>query len=156
MSEWYGNLFNFLPAVKTGGDRSLKGKENYKLQAQIVGRVTDIDATGKLFIQGTKSIQFEGKAETVIISGWIDPEDLNQQRRISFSQIADARLVFTTFLEPAAAVITDQDIQRVLVEVEGAAEGEEATTTERIELSEAKRRELILRYINRLLDIIFQ
>lgn len=152
----YGNLFSFLPTAKSGGDRSIKGKESYTLTAQLVGRVTQIDDTGKLFIQGIKSIQFEGKAEAVTISGWVDPQDLNQQRRISFSQIADVRLVFTSFLEPAAALISDADIQRVLIEVQAAEEGEEAVTQERIELSEAKRRELILRYLNRLIDIIFQ
>jgi len=152
----YGNLFAFLPSAKTGGDRSLKGKENYTLKAQIVARVTQIDNTGKLFIQGTKSIQFEGKIETVTISGWVDPQDLNQQRKILFAQIADVRLVFTSFLESATALLSDEDIQRVLIEEQGETEGEEATTTTRIELTEAKRRELILRYLNRLIDIIFQ
>jgi flagellar basal body L-ring protein FlgH len=150
----YGDLFSFLPRAKAGGNRSIQGREEYNLTTELVSRVTRLDENGKAYIQGTRTVQFEGKGDSITIAGWVDPNDLSEQRKIPFSKVADVRLTFNSFLEPDAALLTDRDIERVLRETP--AEGTAPPSTEgKLGLTEAKKRELVLLYINRIMDIIF-
>jgi hypothetical protein len=173
----YGDLFSFLPRALARGDRSIQGRENYSLKTELVTRVTQIDANGNAFIQGTRTIQFGGKGDSITISGWVNPDDLDQQRKISYSKVADVRLAFRSFLQPQGAVLTDQDIQRIITgtaatpttpgttpttpTTPGTTPTTPGTTgtadqTGKISLTEAKKRELVLLYINRIVDILFR
>ncbi len=175
----FGNLFSFLPAARTGGTLSTRGSQEYALQTEIAARVTQIDEAGKALVQGSRGLSLENKEELLTVSGWIDPGVLGSQRAVSFSQLADARLSFRTFLEPAAATLTAADIERVIQQIQAApaaegavppapgpqpAAGAAATaapqapvTQERAtyQLSDRKKMELFLIYINRLVDVLF-
>jgi len=158
----FGDLFSFLPRANASGNRSIQGREEYSLTTELVTRVTRLDENGKAYIEGTRTIQFEGKGDSITLAGWVDPEDLDQQRKISFSKVADVRLAFRSFLQPQANLLNDQDIERILrAEEVPPVEGEStvpAPTAEqgKIGLTEAKKRELVLPYINRIIDIIFR
>jgi hypothetical protein len=156
----YGDLFSFLPRALARGDRSLQGRESYSLKTDLVTRVTQIDANGNAFIQGTRTIQFEGKGDSITLSGWVSPKDLDQQHKISYTKVADVRLAFRSFLQPQGTVLTDQDIQRIITQGAqppagpgGAPAPGQAGT---VGLTDAKKRELVLEYINRIVDIIFR
>jgi ribosomal protein L12E/L44/L45/RPP1/RPP2 len=93
---------------------------------------------------------------------------------VAFAQLADARMQFRTFLEPAGATLTAADIEEVIETIEvpaatvpapgaaapGAAEAPAAQPLieERrsYQLSEEKKIELFLSYINRMVDLLFQ
>jgi flagellar basal body L-ring protein FlgH len=151
----YGGLFSFLPRAKTGDDRSVTGKENYSLQTEIAARVTDIDPTGKLVIAGSRSIQLEGKQETVTLSGRIDPKTVDASRKFNFSRIENARLSFSGFLKPQTDLLSAKDIQTIVNELKTGPNGEttKQTTTQ---LTDQKKKELLLLYLNRLIDVIFR
>ncbi len=170
----FGNLFSFLPATRTGGNQTARGKQEYTLQTEIAARITEIDGTGKARVEGTRSFSLENKEELVSIAGWIDPGILGPDRIVSFSQLADARLQFRTLLEPAGATLTAADIEEVIeiiqtqpVAVPGeAAVGqppEGASTAQPLveerrsyQLTQEKKVELFLSYINRMVDLLFQ
>ena len=114
----FGNLFSFLPSTRSGGSQSAKGKQEYALETEVAARITEIDAAGKARLQGTRSFSLENKEEFVSISGWIDPGTLGSDRRVSFFQLADARLQYRTFLQPAAATLTAADIEEVIEMIE--------------------------------------
>jgi hypothetical protein len=177
----FGNLFSFLPATRTGGNQSVKGNQDYSLETEIAVRVAEIDGTGKARLEGSRTFSLENKEELVAITGWIDPSALGSDRRVSFSQLADARLRFRTFLQPAGATLSAADIEEVIETIEipvltpaaGAAPPEaeaEAETagaaparTETViqerrsyQLSQEKKIELFLSYINRMVDLLFQ
>ncbi|RPJ05161.1 MAG: hypothetical protein EHM28_12640 [Spirochaetaceae bacterium] len=158
----YGNLLSFLPAVQTGRNESVQGKDSYAMSAELSARVTSIDQFGKLVLAGTKVVQFEGKQESVVFSGRVDPRAVDAKGRVDFSRVEGVRLSFTSFLTPLADTITDKDIQEVVKQLEGAestldtgtgATGAQLRTTE---LSPEKKRELVLLYLNRLVDILFK
>lgn len=158
----FGDLFSFLPRANASGNRSIQGREEYTLTTELVTRVDRLDENGKAYIVGTRTIQFEGKGDSIRLEGWVDPDDLDQQRKISFSKVADVRLVFRSFLEPQVNYLKDEDIERILREeaappVEGE-EGVPAPTTEqgKLGLTEKRKRELVILYINRIIDIIFR
>jgi len=159
----YGNLFSFLPVITARGDTRLEGEEAFRYSTLIGGRVTEIDAAGKARIAGFRSTSVAGNGETVSVSGWLDPRDLGSERVIAFSRLADARLSFSTFLQPSEQVLTERDIEEIvstLLEApsEGDAEANAAAAPAQrsYQLSEDKKRELLLRYINRMVDLIFQ
>ncbi len=172
----FGNLFSFLPATRTGGSQSAKGKQEYELQTEIAGRITEIDIDGNALIEGSRTFSLENKRELVSISGWIDPETLGPDRRVSFSQLADSRLSFRTFLEPATATLSPADIEEVIEVIQApaaappavaGAQGPAQPETEAVpaaatqerrsyQLTQEKKVELFLSYINRLVDLLFQ
>ena len=175
----FGNLFSFLPATRTGGNQSVKGGQDYALETEIAARVAEIDDTGKARLEGSRTFSLENKEELIAIAGWIDPGTLGSDRRISFSQLADARIRFRTFLQPAGATLSAADIEEVIqtIEIPGApatagavpaeaaapGEAEEAARAETLiqerriyQLSQEKKIELFLSYINRMVDLLFQ
>ena len=185
----FGNLFSFLPTTRTGGNQSVEGQQDFSLETEIAARVAEIDGTGKARLEGSRTFSVENKDELIAIGGWIDPSTLDSGRRVSFSQLADARLQFRTFLQPSAPTLTTADIEEVIETIEipvrgagvpavpasptEAGEGAPATavpaaqpaapqvetvTQERrsYQLSQEKKLELFLSYINRMVDLLFQ
>ncbi len=114
----FGNLFSFLPATRTGGNQSVQGNQDYSLETEIAVRVAEIDGTGKARLEGSRTFSLENKEELIAITGWIDPTTLGSDRRVSFSQMADARLRYRTFLEPAGATLSAADIEEVIETIE--------------------------------------
>ena len=188
----FGDLLSFLPTVKSGGDRTVKGEEKHELAADIVARVVEVDAAGGVFIRGSRTLSFENKQESLLLSGWVDPRDLSRDRRIAFSRIADSQIVFRSLLQPSENVLTEGDIEETVAEVrreeavsretatppEGETPGAERAAVEELpvageelvagtagealpqqrayRLSTGKKKELLLRYVNRLIDLIFR
>jgi flagellar basal body L-ring protein FlgH len=177
----FGSLFSFLPQARTGGELSTRGRQQYSLQSRFAARVTQVDQAGKARIQGARSVTLGGKLESVALSGWLDPADLRAGREVRFTQLADSRLSFRTMLEPATPTLSSRDIERIVTALaapapggqgaagaapgqgaapqagaQGAAGMQPAAARTEYTLTEASKEELFLRYINRLIDIIFQ
>jgi hypothetical protein len=174
----FGNLFSFLPTTRTGSDQSVEGRQDLSLQTEIAARVAAIDDTGKARLEGSRTFSVENKDELITIAGWIDPRTLGSDRRVSFAQLADARLQFRTFLQPAGATLSAADIEEVIQTFEvpapaagavappaeaGAEAGAAAPQVETViqerrsyQLSQEKKIELFLSYINRMVDLLFQ
>lgn len=172
----YGNLFSFLPNIKTGLDNNVKGGESYSLQSEMVVRVVTLEDGGRGYIEGSREITIDSKKESITLAGYINTKDIDQHRQIPFSKIADSRLVFQTFLYPREFVLTEEDIEEIIEELvsdepvipgEVTAEGEETTVepvTEGVpadgvkrqtRLSKEKKIELFLKYVNRMIDLLF-
>ncbi len=161
------DLFSFLPSGASSGNQSLKGSSSLALQTSFAVRITAVDENGQLILRGGRTITVGGKAETVTLTGTADPSLIGQDRTLPFSSVVDARLVYDTFLATGAPVIGTADVEDKPVTVAaagagaaaavGAAEGgaETGTITKPV-LTEGKRRELLLVYLNRLIDLMFE
>ena len=164
----FGNLFSFLPQTRSGGELSSRGRQQYTLESRFAARVSQVDETGKARIEGTRGVTLEGKQESLALSGWLDPVDLVSGREVRFSQLADARLSFRTLLEPAAPVLTSRDIQQIVAALPPAAApagtpaaapaapGAPAARAAEYTLTDTRKVELFLRYVNRLIDFLFR
>ncbi|MBN2536005.1 MAG: flagellar basal body L-ring protein FlgH [Spirochaetales bacterium] len=173
----YGNLFSFLPDIKTGVDNNLKGDEKYSLQSEMVVRIASLENNENVYIEGSREITIDSKKESITLSGYINIKDINQHRQIPFSKIADSRLVFQTFLYPQEYVLTEADLEEIMqdltLETEGVTAEEtplaeetteapvvEAASSEsavkQIRISKEKKMELFLKYVNRMIDLLFQ
>ncbi|NOY09938.1 MAG: flagellar basal body L-ring protein FlgH [Spirochaetes bacterium] len=181
-----GNLFSFLPDIRSGDTLSGKGKDSYSLKTVMAARVMNTDNNGKALIKGTRSMMIDGRVESITLSGWIDPGNLGKGNKIPFSRIADSKMVYTTVLEANKGTLTDKDIREIITKSAGApgtqsggtvpantkgapaAGGAAGTNTpgstsaansaasgKKYRITDAKKRELLLFYINRMIGLIF-
>jgi hypothetical protein len=168
-----GNLFSFLPQVRTGGDRTLSGGQELSMRGKIAVVVQEVDGTGRALVRGSRTIEIEGREESIEVSGWVSPRDVDGDRNVPFSRVADAHLVYRTLLSSARDVLTAEDIRRVLAAAPAttaqpaAAAGTTATTAtttgstttpaaaSTLSLTDEKKLELLLVYLNRLVDFVF-
>jgi flagellar L-ring protein precursor FlgH len=171
-----GNLFSFLPQVKTGGSQSAKGGSSYSLRGEIPVIVTGMDASGMALISGSRSVTVEGKEESITLSGWVNPRDVDQKGSVGLSHVGSARLIYRTFLIPSTQVLSAKDIQEILAAGAAATSGAPAAATgpaatgsapaagaaalgaptKTLALTDAKKKELLLLYLNRLMDVLFE
>jgi len=182
-----GNLFSFLPQVRTGGTQSATGKDSLSLKTQIPVVVTAVNPDGTAQVQGSRAITVEGKNESITVSGTVTPSLLDQKGSINFSRLANARLTYTTFLASAKDVLSPADLQQLLAPAPAATAAPAAggtapaaagaaapaatgTTTAAaapaataagtaaqtgLSIPDARKKELLLLYLNRLIDIVF-
>ena len=184
-----GNLFSFLPQVRTSGSRNATGRDSLNLKTEIPAVVTALNPDGTVQVQGSRSISIEGKNESVTVSGTVSPGLVDQKGAVAFSRLANSRLVYTTFLSSSQDVLTPADIRQVLAPAPvapapapagtsaqapaagaapaaapgaaGAQAGAQpaqpapAATPPGLTLTDAKKRQLLLLYLNRLIDVIF-
>jgi flagellar L-ring protein precursor FlgH len=179
-----GNLFSFLPQVRTGGAQSAKGKEELSLRTQVPVVVAQVGADGRAQVQGSRSISVEGKEESITVSGLVDPRLVDSKRRIALSQLAGARLVYRTFLRPSRETLTQRDLQEIFAAQPAPAAAGSASATgttaaagtattaagttaaaapaaaaqpaaRTLTITETRKRELLLLYLNSLIDVLF-
>jgi flagellar basal body L-ring protein FlgH len=173
-----GNLFSFLPQVRTGGSLSTTGKDSLALKAEIPVVVTALNPDGTAQVQGSRNITVQGKNESITITGAVSPSLLDQKGSINFSRLTNARLAYTTFLASASDVLSPTDLQALLAPVVAApaagattttagtaaapatgtaqpATGTAATATTSLTITDARKKQLLLLYLNRLIDIVF-
>ncbi len=151
----YGSLLAFLPSTSSKGNLTLSGSEEHSFSTQFVTRVTDITENRLIFVEGTRTITIEGSVETLVLSGWIDIGDLNKNREVSYSRIADLAIIFKGFLEPDTETLSSTDIEQIITEIVGDVDGE-TTQSVTYKLTDDAKLELFLLYVNRLVDIIFR
>lgn len=126
--------------------RSKVGKS--KSQGKVVGvmavLVTGIDpGTGNLELEGSKVFNLSEERINLRLSGTISPEDLDKNRFISSDLIANLRVEYQGTLNPKE--LTNPNIQMKRIS------NPDGTVTEKAELSEPEKQEIILKNIKRLL-----
>ena len=166
-----GNLFSFLPQLRTGGSRTTEGKDNFSLKTLIPVVVTAIAPNGTAQVQGSRSISVEGKNESITVSGSISPGLLDRKGTISFSRLISARLAYTTFLSSTKDVLTQADLKQLLAPATAPGAQPAGTPAQpaagapaaapvppaagTLTITDARKKELLLLYLNRLIDIVF-
>ena len=159
-----GDLFAFLPTGTSSTNESLTGESEVTISATIATRVVGIDASGSLLLQGQSSLRSDSRTETIEITGVVDPALVLEGNRISSSSMADLSIVFTTLLELDTPVLTADDLVRevspIAVDIAETAtdpaieSAPSADADETLAISGERREELLLVYINRLVDLI--
>ena len=182
-----GNLFSFLPQLRTGGTQTTTGKDLLSLKTQVPVVVTAVNPDGSAQVQGSRTVAIQGKNESITVTGSVSPGLLDQKGSISFSRLANARLTYTTFLASTTNVLSPADLQTILAPSPGAAApgaaapaaasapagsapataaaapgaapaataGPAAPVQPGLTITDARKRQLLLIYLNRLIDIVF-
>lgn len=169
----FGDLFSFLPAARSGGDRSVSGDSGWEISGRLAAQVVAVDATGLATVTGSRSISFDGKTDTVALSGAFQVSEMNMDRAVPFDSLVNSTLAFTTTVEPGRDLLTAADIQQIVeastvetVTVDDATAAtpvadsalpapSSAAASTRYELPLDRRRQLFVDYLNRIVDILF-
>lgn len=196
-----GNPLSFLPKGTSNEKSSLKGGENISLSTTLVARVQQLDQGGHALIQGSRTLEVNGRQEMVTVSGWMDPAMMSEGRHVSFRNLADSKLVYSSTLMQKSPVLTQADITQVLSQVApstgtttagqgtatapatsgpptspapttapsaagaptgsapsggtAASSASAGASTGGLALTDAKKRALLVDYLNKMLDLIF-
>ncbi len=177
-----GNLFSFLPQVRTTGSRSTTGRDVLSLKTEIPAVVNAVNPDGTVQVQGSRTVSIEGKNESVTVSGTVSPGLVDQKGSVAFSRLANSRLVYTTFLTAGQNVLSPADVRQILAPAPApsaaapgapaggapaaagapAAPGQAAAAQPAapaaapgLAITDARKRQLLLQYLNRLIDVIF-
>lgn len=182
-----GNPLSFLPPGTSAGKSNLKGGEEIRLSTKLVVRVQKLDATGNAFVQGSRTLEVNGRAEMLTVSGWLDPAMLIDGRSVAFDNLADSNLVYSSTLLQRHPVLTQSDITQALAQAatgaappagagtsaaappapnapatasapstpSASAQGTAGSAAPGLQITEAKKRQLLLEYLNKMLDLIF-
>ncbi len=166
----YGDLLSFLPTVRTEGDRSVKGDSQIALKGSLALTVTGVQGDGVLTLQGRRVVVLNDREESIQLDASVNIRDVSASRSVEFARLAEPRLVYRGPSEPADETIRPEDLAD-LAQAAGAAQPAvgsppaappgpatapaQPTVPARAQLTEERRRELLLRYINRMVDILF-
>lgn len=175
--------FAFLPDIKSGDRKDMEGEEEFSFRGSVSARVSEQREPGLYYIQGSRTTQVQGAVQALTVTGWLDSSLLGEGRTLPFDLLQEGKLVFRSFLETQKPILTEEDIQRGMEEAmqeaqaeggaeeamqeaqaEGGAEevseapdqGRDESSGRGLTLSEEKKRELLLNYINQFLDLVFQ
>ena len=177
-----GNIFSFLPQVRTGGTLTTTGKDSLGLKTQIPVVVTAVNPDGSAAVQGSRTVAIQGKNESITISGTVPAGQ--PAGAVSFSRLANARLTYATFLASAANVLSPADLvtpppppaasaaatpaaagtaapaapagtAAAATPAATSAAGAPAAAPTGLTIPDARKKQLLLQYLNRLVDVIF-
>lgn len=133
-----GNPLEFLPGLKSGDNLKLLGKNEFKAKnAALMVTVKEIHTDGSALIEGVRTISLPSGTDNIRLTGVVDARDV-RGRELSLTAVADLHLAFSTLSESTSAVFTPSDF-------------ETNTST----LTPEKQRDLLLKYYNRFLDVLF-
>lgn len=170
------SLFSFLPQGSSGGSQEVEEEAEYELATGVVAEVVEERTPGRYLLRGSRSIEINGKREELVVEGEFLPGSL-RNGEIRFSDLAGARLTYTAIGMGDELAIEEGDLippDRTAGEDETAGDAGEApeapqdgtasaatesSGTEQesgYRLTEEKKRELLRRYVSRIVDILFQ
>ncbi len=161
-------LISFLPSGRSGAERSLENSQDLTMKAVLAARVTGLDASGALVVEGRRQIVVNGSLEQISVSGSVMADDIIDGK-IAFEKMADARLVFDTNVYPSGEILREGDIvygdetslpvQSTDLDPETEAEESAQTESEAVstvpQIDEERQRALLREYMNRFLQLLF-
>ena len=171
-------LFNFLPSGNTRNEINATGEDESSMQGLLSVRVTEIDGNGGFFLRGGREIRVGKAGQRLEIEGWGSLSLMDDEGRIPFDSLADAVLTFTSFTESSLPVLTGDNfavsettpvpelitpegtpvVPETAPETAGPVPAENAAGNSGpggLKLKDEVRRDLLLQYINQMIDLIF-
>ena len=133
-----GNPLEFLPGLKSGDTLKLQSKNELKAKnTSLMVQVVKIRDNGLAEIEGQRSLTFPSGTDGIHLKGVVDPRDV-KDRRLVLDQVGELQLTFFTAAERTTQVFKPQD-----------------WTADGKGLTPEKQKELLLKYYNRFLDVLF-
>ena len=81
--------------VGSGGDGGGQTVRSGRVTAQITTTVQGINDNGELLINGQQTVDLNGEAQVISVSGRVRPRDISDSNSVLSSRIADARITYT-------------------------------------------------------------
>lgn len=142
------DIFDFLPVADVNENKSIQDSDSFEYQAVMQAGITDI--SGRILsVQGRKQFQINNKSGTIELSGEASISDI-VDNSITSSKLLNPRLRIITLLDNQNTVITGTDIITKILNPDTTGD-----VIEEEDISEEKKKELILYVFNKILNVIF-
>jgi flagellar L-ring protein precursor FlgH len=66
-----------------------------ELSARITANVVEVDPTGLLLVEGTRTVRVNGEVEEIVLRGKVRPQDIGPNNTLYSTYLADASIDFT-------------------------------------------------------------
>ena len=141
-------VFNFLPKGDVEDNKNSQDSDRLKINSVISARIVQVN-DNYVTVRGIKQVSVNNKTSSIDISGDASLQDINGKSILS-SKLTNQSLRITTLIDNQNNVITANDLQTVAANPDSTTDKKQTTS-----LSDAKKRDLLLRYFNKLLNLIF-
>lgn len=81
-------------SVNSGGDGGGQTNRSGRVTAQITVSVVGLDENGELRIEGKQSVELNGEAQVISVTGRVRPRDISDANAVLSSRIADAHITY--------------------------------------------------------------
>lgn len=141
-------IFDFLPKANIEEDKNSIDNDSLKIENVIQGRIVNV-SDNYITVRGTKRIQMNNKVSSITITGDAYYSDV-VDNSINSNKMINPSLSVTTLLDNQRTIITERDLLREVLNPEATTDIIETT-----KLSDAKKREILLNFFNKILNLIF-
>jgi flagellar L-ring protein FlgH len=141
-------ILNFVPKGNVQESGSAQNKDNLKIQTTIQGRITRI-GNNTVTITGSKNLVVNNKSNFVTITGDASFSDVTAKSVLS-SKLIDPQISITSLIDNKNQIINTNDIETVTLNPDSTSDKKQETR-----LKDAKKKELLLNYFNKILNVIF-
>jgi flagellar basal body L-ring protein FlgH len=155
-------LLSFLPQGSSGGSQEVEEEGSYTLSTGVVAEVVETREHGRFLLRGSRSVVINGKREELVVEGEFAPAMIDDGE-IDFEELLRSQLTYTAPGMGEELELSEEDLRAreapADTSEDAAAENGERAPEESgtgYSLREEKQRELLRRYMNRILDILFQ
>jgi hypothetical protein len=141
-------IFTFLPKGNSEETENSQSKDTLKINSEIQGRI--ISAIGNsVTIQARKQIIIDNKSSVMEITGDANLKDIKGNSIFS-TKLINPTLRITTLLDNTRTIINPNDLKTTIINPDSTTDRKTETT-----LNDGKKRELMLYYFNKILNVIF-
>lgn len=131
-------VFGIIPSGDVNESKESSSKDEFEYIAELQGRIIDIK-DNYITVSASKTVSVDNKVSRISIRGDVALNDL-KGNNIYASDLMDERLEITTMIENAYFPLTNEDLD---------------VSSDSVSLTEEKKRDLLLQYLNKMLNVIF-
>lgn len=155
-----GALINFLPSI--GGSDNFETtqrastRNKTQLGANISVQITKILPTGNLQIEGTHSIIVNNQTENIAITGEVNPKDIKKKKYVYSTDVLNAAINYQSKIIKPEIVKPGDYVQTFTTNISVVSGKTQVNVTSQYSLSDDKKNQLIIEYLNKILSILFR
>lgn len=131
-------VFEVIPSGDVNESKESSSKDEFEYIAELQGRIIDVK-DNYVTVSGSKTVSVDNKVSRISIRGDVALNDL-KGNNVNASDLMDERLEITTMIENAYFPLTNEDLD---------------ISSDSIVLTEEKKRDLLLQYLNKMLNVLF-
>lgn len=155
-----GTSIQFLPDLSIGNnfETSLKSSTKNKglLSKSITAKVNKILNNGNMEISGTHSIKINDTLEQVSIQGIVNPIVIKNKKIVYSTDIINPSIIYKSKIEKPEIIFSKDYIKTFSTNISVVSGKTQFKVTSKYEISEQKKNELIKKYLNKILSILFK
>lgn len=142
-------VFELIPNGSVTENKTGQEKDDFKYSSEIQSQIIEV-SDNFVRIRGVKSVSVNNKKSVVEITGDVAFKDIAGNRVNSFD-IMNQNLKVTTVIDSSVFPVSDADMEESVSDLTG----DVTNGTGKYKLTDEKKKELLLKYLNKVLNVIF-